>query len=225
MSDGAGGWSTKSVGRKPLSQRVYESLKLSIINGELQPGQRLTETEIARQLDVSTTPVREALRRLAAEAFVEILPWRGVVVQGYSAKDLLDAYQCREALEGLACRLAAANMDSSGLKKLRKLCEESARASAVTELVEINSAIHDLIFSYSNNARLSGLLGLFNDVIVHDRNVTAYSDARRRSIEAEHQAIVEALEQRDGDKAETAMRTHVQNGLKFVLERLAPSES
>lgn len=200
---------------RPLSDQVYEQLKGAIIEGLLQPETRLTETEVAAQIGVSPTPVREAFRRLAAEELLEISPWRGAKVRTITEKEIQETYQCREVLEGLACRLAAVAIDSKGVDKLRGLVERAGKTIAPAEIVAINSAIHNLIFDYAGNAKLKATLELFREMIIRDRTFTAYNEARRREIQFEHESILAALEQREPDKAEEAMRIHVRNGYAY----------
>lgn len=207
----------ESVERQPLNFRIYENLKTAIIKGDLPQGSRLTETEVAKQMNVSATPVREAFRRLSAEGWVKVEPWKGAVVQSFTEQEIFEAYQCREALEVLACRLAIENMDDKGIKQLRHLLEQSEKAESVPVLVEKNSEIHLLILDYARNSKLKGLLGLVSDIIYRDRNISAYNTDRRHQIHAEHIEIVDALEARDAARAERAMQVHIRNGLNYII--------
>jgi DNA-binding GntR family transcriptional regulator len=200
---------------QPLSNQVYEQLKAAIIQGNLEPEARLTETEVAQKIGVSPTPVREAFRRLAAEGFLEIVPWKGATVRSVTDKELLETYQCREVMEGLACRLAAANIDAKGLQRFRKLLRDSRATDVATDIVQLNSEIHNLIFDYAGNMKLKAMLGLLYEKIIMDRALTAYNAKRRSEIRDEHEAVLSALEKHDGDAAEEAMRIHVRNGYAF----------
>jgi DNA-binding GntR family transcriptional regulator len=205
------------LGKRPLSGQVYDTLKSAITAGTLSPATRLTETTVARSLGVSPTPVREALRRLAAEGLVVIAPWRGVTVRQLSDREVVETYQCREALEGLACRLAAERMDAEGMRQLRQLLRESARARTAAAVVETNSQIHNLVFAYARNEKLREMLSLLRDTIMGDRALSALHATRRREIHAEHVAVIEALRRRDPVRAEEAMRNHVRNGFHYRL--------
>ncbi|MEH7247625.1 GntR family transcriptional regulator [Neobacillus niacini] len=212
----------ESVERQPLNVRIYENLKSAIIKGDLQAGSRLTETEVAKQMNVSPTPVREAFRRLAAEGLVKIVPWKGVVIQSFSEDEIIESYQCREALEVFAIRLAVENIDEKGIEKLRVLLDQSIDVESSTEFVSLNSEIHSVFIEYARNAKLKTLLDLVNDVIFHDRNISAYNSRRREKIIAEHMEIFNALKEKDADKAEKAMRLHIKNGLEYItLENLS----
>jgi len=207
----------KSSGRQPLSHQVYEKLKEVIVKGDLAPGTKLTETEVAKRINVSATPVREAFRRLATEGFIKIEPWKGVRVQDLAEREVIETYQCREALEGYACHLAATNMDAEGIKRLRSLLARSKNIKSANEVVEINLALHNVILEYARNEKLTGMLGLFRNMVMHHRHVTAYIDDRRKQTCKEHEDIVNALEQKDAAQAEKEMRLHVQNAYHYYV--------
>lgn len=209
--------SLPAVGRQPLSDQVYETLKKAILHGTLAPTAKLTESQIARDLHVSPTPVREAFRRLAAEGLVAIAPWRGATVQSISNREVVETYQCREVLEGLACRLAAARIDTDGIAELKGLLAASRRARSAAEVARCNTELHNIILSYAANGKLTAMLDLFRTVIQRDRSLTAYNAKRREQIHAEHAAIIRALEARDADRGEQAMRRHVHNGFAYRL--------
>lgn len=206
-----------SVGRQPLNVQAYENLKAAIINGDISPGTKLSETKVAQMMNVSATPVREAFRRLAAEGLVKSVPWKGVIVQAFSVNEIKESYQCREALEMIAAGLAVENIDDNGIAKLYTLLDLSQKADSASQLVNINSQIHNLIMDYANNNKLKTTVDLFSDVIFRDRNVSAYSLERRLDIYKEHLELIKALEKRDKKLAEEKMRRHIKNGLEYIL--------
>lgn len=210
----------KTIGRQPLSEMVYENIKRAIVEGDLTPGTRLTETKVSEQMGVSTTPVREAFRRLSSEGLVKIIPWKGAIVQEFSEQELSEAYICREALEVLAIGLAIDHIDEDGIQKLHVLVENSRSTTNSSEFVEINSEIHNTIVDYAKNVTLTNMLSQLSDVIYNNRNISAYSDKRRQAIYQEHLAIVQAIKDRDKEMAKEAMRIHVNNGYAYIQERL-----
>ncbi|MEH7125815.1 GntR family transcriptional regulator [Bacillus sp. JJ1503] len=210
----------KTVNRKPLNMVVYDNIKSAIVNGEIEPGTRLTETAVSEQMNVSSTPVREAFRRLASEGLVKIIPWRGVVVQEFSSQKLVEVYQCREALEVKAIQLAVEQIDETGIEKLKILLEKSKVTNDYTKYTEINTSIHETLFEYANNNTLTNLIGQINDVILHNRNVSSYSESRKDEIYEEHKRIIQALENRNKDEAAIAMKEHIENGFKYIKTRL-----
>ena len=210
------------VGRQPLNQQIYESLKQSILLGNLQPGTKLNETQVARQMGTSTTPVREAFRLLAAEGFLKIEPWKGAVVQEYSTDEIMEVFQCREVLETLALeltisRLAGAPDREAALERIGKeiaLSEEDA----ISGFVDRNSGIHDFWIRDSGNHRLMALMDSLSDVLLHDRNVSAMDEDRRREIIQEHRQIFEAVRKLDQEAARAALVRHIQNGYRYSLK-------
>ncbi len=210
----------KSVKRQTLYHKVYESLKMSILNYDLPPGTKLNEVQLAEQLNVSATPVREAFKMLASEGLVKITPWKGVEVQQFSDTEIIDTFQCREALEILAIELTFDRLkfDSDKediIKDLDETIERSKNVDTITEFVYINSTIHDFWLKHSGNKRLIDLMDNLNDVLLHDRNVSAFVDKRKEEIIKEHIEILLALKNMDLEKAKQALRTHIRNGCEF----------
>lgn len=210
------------VGRQPLNQKIYENLKQLILEGTIPPGTKLNETQVARQMGTSTTPVREAFRLLAAEGFLKIEPWKGAVVQEYSTDEIMEVFQCREVLETLALeltisRLAGAPDREEALERIGKeiaLSEEDA----LSGFVDRNSGIHDFWIRGSGNHRLMALMDSLSDVLLHDRNVSAMDEDRRREIIQEHRQIFEAVRKLDQEAARAALVRHIQNGYRYSLK-------
>ena len=210
------------VGRQPLNQKVYESLKELILAGQISPGTKLNETQVARQMGTSTTPVREAFRLLAAEGFLKIEPWKGAVVQEYSTDEIMEVFQCREVLETLALeltisRLANAPDREAALERIDKEISLSEGEDAFSGFVDRNSGIHDFWIKGSGNHRLMALMDSLSDVLLHDRNVSAMDEQRRRAIIQEHREIFEAVRELDQAKARAALVRHIENGYRYSL--------
>ena len=206
------------VGRQPLNQKIYENLKQLILEGTIPPGTKLNETQVARQMGTSTTPVREAFRLLAAEGFLKIEPWKGAVVQEYSTDEIMEVFQCREVLETLALELTISRLASAPDREeaLERIGKEIALSEedALSGFVDRNSGIHDFWIRGSGNHRLMGL----SDVLLHDRNVSAMDEDRRREIIQEHRQIFEAVRKLDQEAARAALVRHIQNGYRYSLK-------
>src|SRR5699024_681020 len=211
----------RAIGKSPLTTVVYENIKRAIISGEIEPGTRLTEASVSKQLEVSSTPVREAFRRLESERLVHIIPYRGAVVQEFSLKEVEEVYACRRALEVLAIQLATEHMDDEGLDQLHTLIREAKNAQDITEHVKVNKDIHDIILAYAQNETLEILLTQLQDVIYHNQSRTTFSTVRKREIYDEHKRMVLAIEARDPDEAARAMYDHVNNSYQHIEEELA----
>lgn len=212
--------SVRPVERQTLGDKIYESLRQAIIQGNLEPGQRVTERQLAQQMNVSTTPVREAFRRLAALGLISIIPWSGAVIEGISQKDIVHVSQCREALEGLACRLSASRLDEQGLTRLRDLVGGIKDNPDMEVVGEIDQSIHDLVMEYSGNPRLIAMLAGINEIARLYLDLAKIDVARAAEMYREHVQILAALADRDEDRAETAMRNHISKSFEFAQWRL-----
>ncbi len=211
------------VGRQPLNQKVYESLKISILSGAILPGAKLNETQVARQMGTSTTPVREAFRLLAAEGLLKIEPWKGAVVQEFSSDEIQEVFQCREVLETLALDLTITRLEQmpsreEALKRIEGEISLSEGEDAFSGFVDRNSGIHDFWIRGSGNHRLIVLMESLDDVLLHDRNVSAMDEQRRREIIGEHRAIFEAVRNLDREAARAALIQHIRNGYQYSLK-------
>lgn len=208
----------RTAGRRPLNIIVYENIKEAIIRGEIEPGTRLTETKVGKQMDVSTTPVREAFRRLESERLVKIIPWRGAIVQEFSGEQIEDAYQCREPLEILAIELAIDFIDEEGIQQLEDLVHKVNSTNDCTEQFDVYTSIHQLIIEYARNKTLKKLIEQLNDFICYNRHISSYSAKRRKDIFTEYNQVIQALKERDKTKAIEAVKTHIQNEHMYIKE-------
>lgn len=214
-----GDFKIDAVGKQPLSTMVYENIKKAIINGDLMPGTRLTETKTSEQLGVSTTPVREAFRRLESERLVSNVPYKGAIVQELSMKEIEEVYQCRIALEVSAIQLVAESIDEEGLRSLRSLVEQSKQHSDFSEYEAVNTAIHDKILSYTKNDTMKNMLKQLHEVVYHNRSRYSLSEERRIKNYEEHLRIVQALESRHPFEAKQAMAAHIESAYTYICEK------
>lgn len=193
---------------------VYRELRHRIITKQVKAGQRLPEVNIAVQMGVSRTPVREALRRLESEGLVDIVPNSGARLAAPSRREVENAYVVREQLECLAVRLASQTMAEKHFRRLEEIigAEESAFRERNLELyLEINESFHRIIAEATGNR----ILATYVENILARTNVYIvfydpfYEDERNPSI-AEHKTLLQALRSHDGDLAERLMREHLQ---------------
>ncbi len=197
------------------SERVLERIGQSILTGELLPGTRLTETDLAQRFGVSRAPLREALLRLEERQLIERVPFSGMRVAPLGPRTIDELYEIREVLEGLACRRAATIITPEQMDQLRAILSERAsvlRESRGTD-VRQQPTIHDfhkMIAAISGNRALERLLNgeIWNYLRAQYRRF-ARSPERVDVGHGEHMRIVEALEAGDGDLAELLMRRHV----------------
>jgi DNA-binding GntR family transcriptional regulator len=196
---------------KGLREHVHETLRRAIIAGEIPSGTVLNERQVATELGVSTTPLKEALRRLEGEGLVVTEPRRGVRVT-FDARQAEEMALARAALEGMIARVAAGRMDEAGAAGLRGFVADMGQATAAGDtdrLIALNERFHDAIHDLSGCRYLQRIL-VGQRVYVHTARALILGDPeeRRRAL-AEHTAICEALIRRDADGAERCMRDHV----------------
>jgi len=188
-----------------MSRQVYRRLRDAIIDGTLTPGTRLREIELAQTLNVSRTPLREAIVRLTSDRLVRRLPRGGVEVID-TAPELHDLHHIRVALEACAARLAAARIGAPALEALQGLADQGTAPP-------VDAAFHDALCRASDSPRLIEMIGGFREFFPAgpDRHRPARDD---RSAVAEHREIVEALRARDGERAEAIVRRHLGSALQ-----------
>ena len=195
------------------AERAYEGLLRLILTGELEPGDNLPALTLAARLGTSRTPVREALRRLASEGLVLIIPNSGARVASPSRREMEDAYVVREDLEVLAVRLAAGRVSDRHLRRLEETLLEEERAFSERNLelyLEVNEGFHKIIAEASGNRVLKeyveNILARTNVYIVF---YDPFYDIESNSSTTEHRAIIDALRAQDADAAANLMRQHI----------------
>jgi DNA-binding GntR family transcriptional regulator len=203
---------------------VREALREAILEGDLAPGTRLREEEIARMFGVSRTPVREALQHLRSEELVELSPNQGVTVTKLSTDDILAIYLVRESLEGLTARLAAHRATPADGERLREILREMEEVAAegkdITLLSQINLRFHAEIRRIANNRYLDRFLSQVEHAVHRFGQTTyAYPGRAADSIE-EHRAIVEAVLAGDPQRAEHLGSEHMREARRIRLRML-----
>ncbi|WP_051299618.1 GntR family transcriptional regulator [Arthrobacter castelli] len=203
----------------PLREIVSGEIRTRILNGVYPPGSRLVERDLADEFEVSRFPVREALRILTQEGFVENLPTRGIVVKQLNRREVEEIFDLREALEGLASRLAAKRVASGEVNALESLVESSRKALLSGDLDtahQSNSAFHDEIISFSGNETLQDILGpLMGRLHWIFRQVSDFERVCR-----EHETLREAIDSGDPDRAAAEAERHVLSYRTRTLEYL-----
>lgn len=195
-----------------LAQQVYEHLRRAILTNAYPPDTPLPEEALAAQFRVSRVPVREALRRLAAEGLVTLTPRQGAVVRALSPKEFLDAYRVREALEALAIRLAVPRLSASDIAELERLHGEMQRCAAAHDadgFFDVNAAFHALFVDRADNAYLKAIYEPLMDQMRRYRSPSLdLRGGMDRSIE-EHRRILDAVRMGDADAAARLLAEHI----------------
>jgi len=191
-----------------LEERIAED----IINGRLSPGTRLEEQALADRFDTSRTPVREALRRLAATGLIEIRPRRGVIVSTVTRDRLAQMFETMAELEGACARLAAQRMSEDDLARLIALRDEGARIMQTADpdaYALHNRKFHAAIYSGAGNAVLEETAQSVRARLAPFRSAQFHIPGRVIKSASEHAEVVDAIVHRDGDRAYTSMRAHM----------------
>ncbi len=207
--------------RLPLRDTVYQGLREAILSGHYGKTRRLAEEEVAAELGVSRTPVREAFRKLELEGLVRYEPGRGITVTYLNTSAMLEIYSLMVALEGMAARLAAERITETDCQRLKGLLDDLEAAQNAGDAEAISHrhhAMNDDIFAMSGNSRLQDLLHLYYEYI--DRTGSSSWEGRLWQIQEEHRALVGAICRGDGQAAEQIMRTHVEHSRAAYVSRM-----
>ncbi len=208
---------------KPLRELVSDHLRQAIVSGILTPGERIMEIQLAEQMGVSRTPVREAIRKLELEGFVVMIPRRGTYVADISIKDINEVYEIRIALDVLAAGLAAERINDEELEEMQRLLVEIGQCienNDMDGIVRIDSAFHDILYQASRNERLVTIINNLREQITGLRGRSMEYPGRLVSTLSEHRAIVDSIAQRDSLKAQEACRNHIENAEKTLLQAI-----
>ena len=189
---------------------VYQRLRLGIRSGEFRPGDRLREAELASQLNVSRTPIREAIRRLASDGLVEVAPSRGVMFIQLDKQQVRELYALRESLEGTAARLAAQHASPAEIVVMRELLEIVEHSKSPAEIAKSNRLFHQSIHDAAHNRYLAQALLQLDDSLSLLPGTTFQTPGRSEAANREHKDILAAIEARDPDLAEKLTRKHIQ---------------
>ncbi len=207
----------------PLRDVVFNTLRQAILRGELKPGERLMEIQLANKLGVSRTPIREAIRKLELEGLVLMIPRRGAEVAEITEKSLRDVLEVRDALEVLSVELACERIteeDIQALKEAAKAFELALQGGDVTEYAEADVKFHDIIYHATDNQKLIQLLYNLREQMYRYR----VEYLKRREVHPilleEHEYIIECIEKKDKEAARLAIRTHIENQAKTVSDTI-----
>jgi len=209
--------------RKSLGDHVFENLRQAIIRGKVAPGDRLVESRIAGVLDISRTPVREAIHKLEREGLLRKLPHGGFTVVHLSREDIEETFGIRCVLESYAARLAALNHRDEDLipleEKIREFhaCLTNGR---LDELPRINTEFHNLFYGLSRSPKLIKLINDLRDQIYRFRKILLKIDNMARTSNEDHRNMLEAIRERDVDRVENLVKEHIERGKRIVLKAL-----
>jgi len=213
---------------KPLRELVLEAIREAIKNGTLQPRERLMEIQLADDLGVSRTPVREALRKLEQEGFIVMVPRKGAYVSDLSMKDVADVFEIRAALDGLAGGLAAERITEEELELMERMLVEKGEAinqNDIDKLVEADTKFHEAMYMASRNERLSTIISNLREQIQRFRLTSLSVPGRREDSLKEHRQILEAIQARDIQLARQLAQEHIENAETVLIDSLKKGNS
>lgn len=211
----------------PLRDVVFNTLRQAILKGELAPGERLMEIQLANRLGVSRTPIREAIRKLELEGLVLMIPRKGAEVARISEKSLRDVLEVRRSLEELAIELACQRMTEEDLQQLVEAQKDFLKAvesSDTMTIAETDEAYHDIIYNCTRNSRLVQILNNLREQMYRYRLEYIKDEGKHQILVLEHEKILKALRYRHVNDAKEAVREHIDNQEITVLKNIKEQE-
>lgn len=211
----------------PLRDVVFNTLRQAILKGELAPGERLMEIQLADRLGVSRTPIREAIRKLELEGLVLMIPRKGAEVAKISEKSLRDVLEVRRSLEELAIELACQRMTDEDIKELARTqveFKEAIESGDVMRIAETDEAYHDVIYHGTCNGRLMSILNNLREQMYRYRLEYIKDEDKRQVLLLEHENILKAIQGRRVNEAKEAMREHIDNQEITVSKNIKEQE-
>lgn len=207
----------------PLRDVVFQTLRQAILHGKLKPGERLMELQLASQLGVSRTPIREAIRMLELEGLVTMIPRKGAKVANITAKDLNDVLEVRCALEELAVELACrkiTSMEILSLKNALKEFEVSINGTDISLIAEKDVQFHDIIFNATDNKRLIQLLNHLREQMYRYRIEYLKDFNNHDNLLEEHKIIAKNIEEKNIIAAKATIKHHIYHQVMSVAQKI-----
>ncbi len=207
----------------PLRDVVFRTLRRAILQGELEPGERLLEIHLAKRLGVSRTPIREAIRKLELEGLVEMIPRKGAVVSSITEKDLKDVLEVRRTLEILAAEVACERITPELLEELKKAGEEFACLKGTEDaarLAEADMKFHEIIYTAADNPRLFHILSNLREQMYRYRLEYLKDRDSHERLEGEHKRIYTGIRNKDRETVAAAVSEHIDNQKNAILNSI-----
>lgn len=204
----------------PLRDVVFNTLRQAILRGELKPGERLMEIQLANKLGVSRTPIREALRKLELEGLVNMVPRKGAEVADITEKSLRDVLEVRKALEELSVQLACEKITEEEIEELKRVAErfkDTLDDKDVTKIAEADVAFHDVIYTATDNQKLILLLNNLREQMYRYRVEYLKKEEAYPQLIAEHEELIDNISKRNKEEATRIMCEHIDNQVATVI--------
>ena len=215
--------SSKGEGYKLLSQKVYETLKKEIIHGILEPGSSVSENKLAKKLNASRTPIREAMGKLVAEGLVKTSPNKKMTVSEVSIADIKEVLMVRGALEGLAASVTAKKINCQEIDRLEKIVKQMRICVDEDNLLtyfKMDDEFHDLILDICENKWVIKIRRNLHNIIYRYRFKSLSVPGRLKYSLEEHKAILESLKRHDPEEADKLSKLHMENTIINILRNV-----
>ena len=206
---------------KPLREMVYEELKMQILTGGIVPGTRMMEVDLAEEMGVSRTPIREAIRKLEKEGLVVIEPRRGAYASRISTDDMVEILEVRQDLEGLAAYFAASRMEKDQLDELKDISNRYNKAveeGNMADMIRYDTMFHRKIVDSCSNKILVHMVEQLQEMVLRFRYIYYDNFKRAEHMPEEHRAIMESIAGGNADKAREAADVHIDRLKQLVIE-------
>ena len=204
----------------PLRDVVFNTLRQAILRGELKPGERLMEVQLANKLGVSRTPIREAIRKLELEGLVLMIPRKGAEVADITEKSLMDVLEVRKALEELAVQLCCDKITGKEIEELHRAADDFRRilktSDDVTEIAEADVRFHDIIYLATGNQKLIQILNNLREQMYRYRVECIKRKESHPILIAEHEEIIRRIENKEKKEAADIVCRHIDNQAEVV---------
>ena len=203
-----------------LRGRVFHKLRDDILSGKYKEHEELKEVAIGEELGVSRTPVREAFRQLELEGLIQIIPNKGAFVTGITVKDVKDIYMIRSKLEGLCARWATEHITKEQMEEMEEnvyLTEFHTKKGHMDQIAELDNRFHDILYEACNSKMLEHLLKDYHNYVLRVRKKSLATD-RASVSNNEHRLIMEAIRDKDADRAEELADMHMINAFENMVK-------
>ena len=211
----------------PLRDVVFNTLREAILRGDLVPGERLMELQLAAKLGVSRTPIREAIRMLEQEGLAITIPRKGAIVAGMTEKDMQDVLEIREALEELSVQVACDKITDEEIAKLRENMENfetSLKSGNLKRMAEADVEFHDVIYQATDNPKLINMLNNLREQMYRYRVEYLKNPRNHEQLLREHEAIYRGIMEKDKDAVTEMIRKHISNQVDVVKNIIREQE-
>jgi len=203
-----------------VTHRIYEKIRMAILTGEIQAGERLVELDLAAKVQSSRTPVREALQKIASEGLIYSIPRAGYIVDEISETDLQEIFEARIAIEQAAARLALEHITPDEIEMIKANIEESEKSiksGLKDQMIDFDTEFHDILCGASRNKRLIQFSQTLRDLLLRYRMIALRIPRMAKGATAEHKQIFKALQSKDSRKLEETIHHHMERSKEHIL--------